>query len=93
MDSLPQFIKQGAGKEPCQRDSKGIEDRAVQHTQLRTPRKYFMAWEIRSCIIARENIYRQNKKVSSIWKMEDTDYSTSLSEISSYFIMVISGIQ
>ena len=62
VDLLLQFIKLGAGKAPCQRDSKGIEGRAVQHTQLRTLRKYFMAWEIRSCVIARENIYRQNKK-------------------------------
>ena len=71
MDSLPQFIKQGAGKEPCQRDSKGIEDRAVQHTQLRTPRKYFMAWEIRSCIIAREYLSTKQK---SILHMENGGY-------------------
>mgnify|MGYP007130909159 FL=1 len=93
VDLLLQFIKLGAGKAPCQRDSKGIEGRAVQHTQLRTLRKYFMAWEIRSCVIARENIYRQNKKVSSTWKMEDTNLSTSLFEFSYYFIMVISGNQ
>ena len=78
MDLLLQFIKQGAGKEPCQRDSKGTEGRAVQHTQLRTLRKYFMAWEIRSCVIARENIYRQNKKVSSTWKMEDYGQNLAL---------------
>ena len=65
MDLLLQFIKQGAGKEPRQRDSKGTEGRAVQYTRLRTLRENFMAWEIRSCVIARENIYRQNKKVSS----------------------------
>ena len=35
MDLLLRFIKQGAGKEPCQRDSKATEVRAVQHTQLR----------------------------------------------------------
>lgn len=78
VDLLLQFIKLGAGKAPCQRDSKGIEGRAVQHTQLRTLRKYFMVWEIRSCVIARENIYRQNKKVSSTWKMEEQHRNRAL---------------
>ena len=48
---------------------------------------------IRSCVIAREHVYRQNKKVSPTVKMEDTDLLALLSEFSSYFIMVISGIQ
>ena len=38
-----------------------------------------------------KNIF--NKKVSSTVIMEDTDLLTLLSEFSSYFIMVISGIQ
>ena len=52
--------------------------------------KYLMMQRILGCVMAKKIF---NKKVSSTWKMEDTDYSTSLSEISSYFIMVISGIQ
>ena len=43
MDLLLQFIKQGAGKEPCQRDSKGTEGRAVCYTRLRILREYFIA--------------------------------------------------
>ena len=33
------------------------------------------------------------QKISSTWKMEDTDLSTSLFEFSFHFIMVISGNQ
>lgn len=43
VDLLLKFIKQGAGKELCQRDSKGTEGRAVQYMRLRTPRENFMA--------------------------------------------------
>ena len=35
VDFLLEFIKQGAGKEPCQRDSKGTGACAVFYTQLR----------------------------------------------------------
>ena len=35
-------------------------------------------FNIRSCVIARENIYRQNKKVSSIVKMEDHGQNLAL---------------
>ena len=38
----------------------------------------FVPFNIRSCVIARENIYRQNKKVSSIWKMEDHGQNLAL---------------
>ena len=60
------------------------------HTHLRMLQKYFMIQRMCSCVMTK-NLF--NKKVSSIWKMEDTDLSTSLFEFFSYFIMVISGNQ
>lgn len=59
------------------------------HTHLRMLQKYFMIQRMCSRVMAK-NIF---KKVSSIVKMEDTDLLTSLFRLSSYFIMVISGIQ
>ena len=43
VDLLLRFIKQGAGKEPCQRDSKGIEGRAAKYTHMRIFRENSMA--------------------------------------------------
>ena len=60
------------------------------HTHLRMLQKYFMIQRMCSRVMAK-NIF--NKKVSSIVIMEDTDFSTSLFEFFSYFIMVISGNQ
>lgn len=50
MDFLPQFIKQGAGKEPCQRDSKGTEGRAVQHTRLRYCEREYLSTKQKSIL-------------------------------------------
>ena len=79
MDLLLRFIKQG------------VQEKNPASVIARVQK--FVLFNIRSCVIARENIYRQNKKVSSTWKMEDTDLSTSLFELFYYFIMVISGNQ
>lgn len=50
MDLLLRFIKQGAGKEPCQRDSKGTEIRAVQHTQLRYCEREYLSTKQKSIL-------------------------------------------
>ena len=52
-----------------------------------------MMYEVRGCVMMGEYTCKQNKKVSSTVKMEDTNLSTSLFDFPYYFIMVISGNQ
>ena len=58
VDLLLRFIKQGAGKEPCQRDSKATEVRAVQHAQLRYCEREYLSIKQKSILHSDNGGYR-----------------------------------